>query len=489
MKKKVIIIGAGISGLATAALLGKDGFDVTVFEKNSEIGGRARIWKSRGFTFDMGPSWYMMPEVFDGFFKIFNKSVSDFYSLKKLQLRYGVYFTGGRKYLIGTDISQNIDLFEKTEKGAGKKLINFLEMSRNLYTQAMKELVFLDYKSLRPLLNPNLIYKLLNLNLNLSFHSLVKKYFKNPDLQKIIEFTTVFLGGSPYNTPAFYTLIAHTDFNEGIWYPVGGMGEIVKALYKLNCEYNADIKLNSPVSEIISKSNRASSVIVNGKEISADLIINSVDYHHAETDLIKINDQTYKESYWQKKILAPSAFVIYLGIKGKISNLNHHTLYFDNSWEKHFRNVYNDPKWPDDPSYYIHCPSKTDPDLAPPDCDSIMILVPVSPGLPDSLKIRNEFSDKIIKHFESIIGESLSGRIVTKRIFAHNDFISDYNAYKGTAFGLSHTLFQTAIFRPKNFSRKVKNLFYTGQYTNPGVGVPISLISAQIVRNLINSYV
>ncbi len=485
MKKKVIVIGAGVSGLASAALLAKDGFDVTILEKNNEIGGRARVWKSEGFTFDMGPSWYMMPDEFERYFQLFGKKASSFYPLKKLKDRYTVIFSNGASYVVSTNLKQNIDLFEQVEKGAGKKLVEFLHQSRYLYNQAMRKLVFLDYRSLTPLLKPSLLTALFKLRLFQSFHSSVKEYFHSSDLQKIIEFTTVFLGGSPFNTPAFYTLIAHTDFNQGIWYPEGGMGEIVKALYTLATKQEVVIHTSEPVHQINIHDGSVCGIVTSKKTYPCDIVVTSCDYHHTDTALLSNTYRTYQNAEWKKKTLAPSAFLIYLGIKGKIKKLTHHVLYFDDSWEKHFQKVYDKPEWPTHPSYYIHCPTKTDPSLAPEGCESIMLLVPVAPGLKDSPEIRSAFSEKIIAHFETLIGEKLSKRIITKRIFAHSDFALDYNAYEGTAFGLAHTLFQTAFFRPANFSRKVKNLYFAGQYTNPGVGVPIALISSQIVRNLI----
>jgi phytoene desaturase len=485
--KSVIVIGAGIGGLATAALLAKNGYKVTVLEKNREVGGRARQWKSKGFTFDMGPSWYMMPEVFEAYFSRFGKKTKSFYTLKRLPTHYAILFDNHRRYEIVSSYEKNRVLFEQTEPGAGKAFDEFLARSKYLYETAMKDLILLNHQSFRQVLTPNVLRNLPKMKLLTSFHDQVSQYFKNPDLQKILEFTTVFLGGSPYNTPAFYTLISHTDFNLGIYHPIGGMHMIIKALYLLCKEYGVIIKTNEPVKHIDVAKDVASDVITTKRYYKADFVVSNADYHFTETELLAHEHKTYHESYWKKKTLAPSAFLMYLGLNKKLNAAKHHMLYFNDSWEKHFKDVYEHPDWPDNPSYYVHVPSKTDSTLAPKGGETVIILVPVAPNLPDSEIMRKRFSRKIISHFEKLLGEPIEHSITTKRIFAHKDFIQDYNAYKGTAFGLAHTLFQTALFRPKNKSKKVENLYYVGQYTNPGVGVPICLLSAQITYNLINT--
>lgn len=349
----------------------------------------------------------------------------------------------------------------------------------------MKEMVYFDYTSLTPFLKPKLIQDILRFNMFKTFHANITSYFLNPKLQKIIEFTTVFLGGSPYNTPAFYSLITHTDFNLGIWYPMGGIFAFIKALETLCENHKVQILTDSAVTSVEISNNRINTVKTKNKTYNADYVVNSADYQFTETQLLEKKYQSYPYAYWKNKVMSPSAFCIYLGIKGKIKNLSHHNLYFDDSWEKHFKEVYADKKWPEHPSYYIHVPSITDPSVAPSDGDAVFILVPVAADLPDTDKIRAFFTEKIIMHLEKLIGDNFSKRIVVKKIFSHRDFIRDYNGYKGAAFGLAHTLFQSAIFRPINKSKKIDNLFYVGQYTNPGVGMPTGLISAQIVQNLI----
>ena len=483
--KKVVIIGGGFAGLATAGLLAKEGLQVTLLEKNTTLGGRARVLREKGFTFDMGPSWYMMPDVFDAYFALFGHKTSDLLDLVRLPIHYKIFFPHGKTYEISKDLQKNFDLFQKNEPDGEKKLKNFLAKSEYLYKSAMKDLVFQDYESYAPLLKPSLLMKLFTLDIFRSFHASVKSQITNPDLQKILEFTTVFLGGSPYNTPAFYNLITHTDFNMGIFYPMGGIGKVIDALELLCRENKVEIKMSQDVQKIHVENGKASKVITSTGEYDADFVVSSADYHFSETQLLEDKWQTYPEAYWDKKVLSPSAFILYLGVKGKLKNISHHNLYFEDSWEEHFKTVYGKSTWPDKPSLYFHCPSVTDLKVAPEGCETMMVLVPVAAGLDDSQKTREMYYLKTIKTIETIIGEKITDRIIMKKIFAHSDFTQAYNAYKGSAFGIAHTLFQTALFRPRNRSAKVNNLYYAGQYTNPGVGMPICLISAQIVKNAI----
>jgi phytoene desaturase len=484
--KKVVVVGSGVAGLATAALLGRQGYPVTVLEKNPFFGGRASVYKKDGFNFDKGPSWYMMPEVFDHFFSLFGKKTEYFYQLKKLPIHYKVFFDNKKSYTIYDDLNKNIALFERVEKGGGEKLKKLLDQAKFLYEKSMDQLVRLDYSSIFQLVNLKILRFLFVAKLFKSLHKQIAKYFKNKDLQKILEFTTVFLGGSPYNTPAFYLLVAHADFNLGTYYPIGGMYKVIEALLKLCRENKVSLINNQPVIGYRFDGNKITAVKTQKKEYPTDLVVFAGDYHFNETKLLPKKLQTYNQSFWERKTLSPSAFIIYLGIKKKIKNAAHHNLYFHQSWEDHFKTVYQKKDWPKNPSYYVHIPTKTDPGMAPRGCETLMFLVPVAPGLDDNDDLRERFAKKVIAHFEGLVGENITKSIKVKKIFAHRDFIEQYNSYQGSAFGLAHTLFQTAIFRPKNKSKKVANLYYSGQYTNPGIGVPPCLISAQITANLIN---
>jgi phytoene desaturase len=483
--KKVVIIGGGIGGLSTAALLAKNGYQVTILEKNEMLGGRARKYVENGYTFDMGPSWYMMPDVFRSYFELLGKDINNYLNLKKLPIHYKVFYDNGHNYVINENLDDVAFQFEQAEKGAGENLKKYLKKSKNLYQLATDEMVFFDYKTIWPLINPKFLFKLPILSLLRSFHKDVSSYFKNTELQKIIEFTTVFLGGSPYNTPAFYELISHTDFNQGIFYPQGGIFKIIEALEKICLEFGVKIETSVEVKKIMVEKGTAKQIISDNKVYDADMIVCNADYQFVETKLLEEKWQTYNASYWNKKTLSPSGFIIYLGLDKQFPKLEHHNLYFNNSWENGFKSVYKKPAWPENPSYYVHVPSRTDDSVAPENNETMMILVPVAAGLNDSDKIRDKQAEEVIKHLESIIGESITAHIRLKKIYSHRDFISDYNAFKGCAFGLAHTLDQTAMFRPKNFSKKVNNLYFVGQYTNPGVGMPTTLISSQIVANLI----
>lgn len=487
-QKSVFVLGAGIGGLATAALLAKKGYNVTVIEKNSFLGGRASIYEEKSFTFDKGPSWYMMPEVFDDYFALFGKKTSDYYKLTRLAVNYKVFFDSGSTYEIESDAAKNIQTFERAEKGAGKKLQKYLAESKYLYETSMKEMVFLDYSALTQLLNIPLILNAPRLKLFNSLHSLIAKYFKNKELQKILEFTTVFLGGSPYNTPAFYSLVSHADFNLGIYYPDGGMNKIPHALASLCQELGVKIIKNEPVTKLETKNGLISKITTSRSSYAPDIVVSNIDYRFTETTLLQPESQTYDESYWSKKTLSPSALIIYLGINKKLKNISHHNLYFNSSWEEHFKNVYSDKNWPKNPSYYVHAPSLTDKSVSPRGSETLMFLVPVAPGLNDSDEARNKTAQYVLEHFQGLIKENFMQNIIVKKIYSHRDFIYEYNSYKGSAFGISHTLMQTGPFRPLNKSKKVKNLFYAGQFTNPGVGVPPCLISARITAGLITKH-
>lgn len=489
MRKKIIIIGAGIGGLATACLLAKDNYDVLVLEKNNQIGGRARQLKLKNFYFDMGPSWYMMPEVFESFFNNFKLKVSNLYKLKKLEINYRVFFQDGQVIDIHSNLKKNLETFKKLEKDGDKKIIKFLKKAEFIYNESMKELVYESYKNPIKLIKPKIIKNLLQFNLFQTLHDYVKNIFVNDKIQKILEYTTVFLGGSPYNTPAFYQLVAHADLKLGIYYPIGGMYKIVQALETITKKYNVKILTNQEVRKVTIELDLIKEIYTKNNVYNGDIFIVNADYPFFETKILPENYQTYPKKYWTKKIFSPSAFLIYLGIKDPLKNSNHHNLYFTQNWQDHFNQVYQYKKIPENPSFYYHVPSKTDPSMAPKDHHSVMILVPTAPNLFFNKKKEIEFTDKVIKKFAQINNiKNIEEKIIVQKIFHSRNFLKDYNSTQGAAFGLAHTLFQTAIFRPKNFSKKIKNLFYVGHHTNPGVGVPPVLISSEIVYNLVKGY-
>lgn len=480
-QKNIVVIGAGMSGLATAALLGKAGHTVTVLEKNEVIGGRAMVFREAGFTFDMGPSWYMMPELFERYFSLFGKQPSDFYLLKRLDPQFKAFYNTDEGFIMPGTLEGAIAAFETLDPGIAPRLYAHLESSKHLKQHALGELLYKSYNSMSTLFNPRLIFDASKLNLHTTLHSVVSKLSSNPRVMQLLEFHSLFLGCSPYNMPAFYSLMDYVLYNDGVFYPMGGIYKIIGALEKLCVEYRVAVKTGKSVKKIAVANAEAKSVITeDGDVYNADVVISSADYPFTETKLLDIQWQTYSTSYWEKKTIAPSAFIIYLGVKGKIKSLAHHSFYFANNWHAHFDSIYKTPNWPEDPSYYICTPSKTDASVVPDDCENIFIMVPVAPGLIDQDEVCAYFEKKILTHFSKLIGEPLDGRIIVKNILSTRDYSALYNAYQGTAFGLSHTILQTAMLRPASKSKKVKNLYYTGQYVHPGIGMPMCLVSAEL---------
>ena len=481
--KKVIIVGTGFGGLSAAALIGKEGHDVTVIEKNDHPGGRASIWKKDGFTFDMGPSWYLMPDVFENFFAEFGKKPEDYMDLVRLDPSYRVFFSEDDFVDISKDLEKNLELFEKLEPGAKEKMKEYLEKSEYEYDIAMKDFIYKDYKHLTDFFKPKLIVEGTKLHMFEKLDSFARRYFESEKIRKILEYTIVFLGGSPYDSPALYSLMSHVDFNMGVWFPKGGMGKLAESMHKLAEEQGVKFVFNDPVEKINVENGIAKSVKTNKKTYEADIVVVNSDYAWSEMNLLDKKYQTYKEKYWDKKKIAPSAYLLYIGLDKTLKKFEHHNLYFHPKWVEHFDDIFKEPKWPENFSYYVSCITRTDPKTAPKGCENVFVLIPVAPGLKDTEEIREKYFDKTIDHMEKLAGENIRDHILVKRIFAHNDFSNRYNAYKGTALGLAHTLRQTAIFRPKQKSKKVSNLYYTGHYNHPGIGVPMVIICSQILAD------
>lgn len=483
--QKILIIGAGVGGLAAAALLARNGYDVEVIEKNAKIGGRARVWETEGFVFDMGPSWYLMPEIFENFFAVFNKSVADYYELLRLDPNYRIFFNTDDIVDISADLEPNLSTFEGFEQGGADKLQEYLNRSKETYEYMMKGIMYKDLSSLWSIFSPKLMKAGRKLHILSNIDKYVKKFFKSDRARKILEYPIVFLGGNPKNTPALYSIISHIDYNLGVWYPLGGIGKIPESLMKLGKEHGAEYRMGVEATHIAVKKRLAHRVETTHDHIDADLVIVNADYPFSETQLLDSQYQTYPTKYWEKKTIAPSAFVLYLGVDRKLDQLTHHNVFLEYDWVQHFDQIFEKPAWPDKPAYYVCCPSRYDPSVAPNGKENIFVTVPISPGIEDTPQIREQYYNKIIGHMEKLIGESFRDSISVKRIFALNDFTQDYHAYKGTAVGLTHTFRQSAFFRPRHKSKKVKNLFYTGQYTHPGIGVPMALVSSQIIAKQI----
>lgn len=484
---RVVIIGSGISGLATSILLSKKGYDVHLFEKNSTPGGVASKLKVDGYTFDMGPSWIMMPEIFRWFYEENGKELHREIDLVRLDPQYKVFFESRAPVTIPSGYENIRKVFADLEENGDKKLDSFIEDSRKKYYLSKKDILWNSYENATDLLRIFRKIRSERIPLFQSFHKHVSKYFSNPDAQKILEYTTVFLGGSPYIVPSIYDLMVSVDFDSGIWYPMGGINKFVESLYELALENNVKFHFNNEVREIRVHGKNADSINTDKGMIEADYVISTGSYINTEEKLLDWKYRTYTEKYWKKKVLAPSVLMIYLGIKGKIEGLEHHNLFLIDNWKTHYDDIYTNHVWPEKFSFYVSMTSKTDPSVAPEGSENLVVLIPVSAGLKTTPEIRESYLSSVIETLKKQANVDISSRIETKTFFGPEDFERKYNAYKGTAFGLAHTLKQTAMFRPKNRSRKVKNLFYAGQYTNPGIGMPMVIISASIVSNCLRS--
>nr|WP_321230874.1 phytoene desaturase family protein [uncultured Psychroserpens sp.] len=485
MNKNISIIGSGFSALAASCYLAKEGYEVTIFEKNKTIGGRARQLKKDGFTFDIGPTWYWMPDVFERFFADFNKTPEDYYTLEKLNPAYSVYF-GKEDFITIEDTLEKICIaFENEEKGSSKKLMEFIDNAQNNYDVAIKDLVYRPGVSPFELVTPVTIKKIGQ------FFSTIKKdvrkEFKNDRLAMILEFPVLFLGAKPDNTPSFYSFMNYADFGIGTFHPKKGMYQVILAMETLAKSLGVKILTENPIDKIIVDNGKATALISNGIEYKSDVILSGADYHHTET-LLDSQYVQYSENYWEKKTFAPSSLLFYVGFDKKLKNVNHHTLFFDVDFDVHAKDIYDKAKWPDDPLFYASFPSITDASSAPDGKEAGIFLIPLAPGLEDTEELRELYFNKIIDRFENLTSQSVKKNIIFKESFCVNDFIKDYNSYKGNAYGMANTLLQTAFLRPKLKSKKVDNLYFTGQLTVPGPGVPPSLISGKLVAELIKKH-
>jgi phytoene desaturase len=483
MKKTISIIGSGFSAIAASCYLAKSGHQVTVYEKNASIGGRARQLKADGFTFDMGPSWYWMPDVFERFFADFGKKTSDYYELIKLSPAYRVYYGVDDFIAIADNLPEIIQDFEAIEKGSGKLLEAFMAEAKSNYDIAIKELVYRPGISPLELVTVETAKKVNQFFSNISKD--VRKKFKNQRLIHILEFPVLFLGAKPSDTPSFYSFMNYADFGLGTWHPKTGMYDVVRAMESLAVELGVVFETNASISKINVENKKATSIICNGKTIVSDVILSGADYHHTEL-LLDQKYRAYSESYWESRVFAPSSLLFYVGFNKKIKNISHHALFFDVDFEQHAAAIYDVPQWPADPLFYANFPSITDATAAPEGMESGFFLIPLAPGIVDSEALRNEYFDKIINRFELLTQQDIKNSIIFKQSFCKDDFVSEYNSYKGNAYGMANTILQTAFLRPKLKSKKVDSLYFTGQLTVPGPGVPPALISGKLVSELIN---
>lgn len=481
MSKSVIVIGAGFSGLSAATCLSNKGYHVTVLEKHEQPGGRARKFQSNGFTFDMGPSWYWMPDVFEKYFALFGKKPSDYYKLIRLDPSYAVVWSENEKTELPADLNQLINLFDSFDKGSGDRLKKFLKEAEYKYEVGVNKLVYKPSRSITEFADWELLTGIIKLDVFKSMAKHVRKVTSNKRLLQILEFPVLFLGALSKDTPALYSLMNYADMSLGTWFPEGGMYEIVDAMYKLALEQGVKFEFNSEIKELKVNEKSISQVITKNKIFNADIIISSADYHHTETKLIPHKYQSYSDEYWDSRKMAPSSLLYYIGLNKKIEGLPHHTLFFDTDFEIHADEIYSKPQWPTNPLFYLSLTTKTDPSGAPEGSENVFILIPVAAGLVDTEEIREKYFNMVMQRLEKYTASELKSHIVFKRTFAYTDFVNDYGAFKGNAYGLANTLLQTAILKPSCKSKKIKNLYYTGQLTVPGPGVPPSLISGQVV--------
>ena len=482
MRKDIKIIGSGFSSLAAACYLAQKGHAITVFEKNESIGGRARQLKKEGFTFDMGPSWYWMPDVFERFFGDFNKKPSDYYELIKLSPAYRVYYGINDFIAIADNLEDIIDTFETIEKGSGIVLAKFMAEAKSNYDIAIKDLVYRPGVSPLELITTETALKVGQFFSNISKD--VRKKFKNQRLIQILEFPVLFLGAKPSDTPSFYSFMNYADFGMGTWHPKTGMYDVIRGMESLALELGVKFETNANIEKIIVENKKAVALQINGKRIDADIILSGADYHHTET-LLDPEYRAYSEKYWESKTFAPSSLLFYVGFNKKIKNISHHALFFDVDFNQHAKDIYDEPKWPDNPLFYANFPSITDKTAAPEGMESGFFLIPLAPGIEDTPELREAYFEKIISRFETLTKQNIKENIIFKESFCKLDFEEVYNSYKGNAYGMANTLMQTAFLRPKLKSKKVENMYFTGQLTVPGPGVPPALISGKLVAELI----
>jgi phytoene desaturase len=486
-KKRIAIIGAGYSGLSSSCYLAKAGYEVTVYEKHDQIGGRARSYTEDGFVFDMGPSWYWMPDVFEKFFADFGKKVSDYYQLVRLDPGYRVFYKDEHIDVPAT-LTSLYALFEKHEPGSSKNLERFLKEAEYKYNVGVNDLIQKPGIHLSELLDIRLITGIFRLDVFNSMSAHVRKLFKNEKLIQLLEFPVLFLGALPQNTPALYSLMNYADLSLGTWYPMGGMQKIAQGMHALALELGVKFETKMNISGISVENKLAKHIQTDTQTYDFDALVSSADYHFTEQTLLAKEHRKYDEKYWNSRKMAPSSLIFYIGVKGKIDNLLHHNLFFDEDFQVHSKEIYTTPKWPEKPLFYVCCPSKTDPEVAPENHENLFILMPIAPDLEDTPEIRDHYQKIILKRLKEKTGFDVEANLIHLKSYAPSNFISDYNAFKGNAYGLANTLLQTAHLKPSIRNKKVKNMFYAGQLTVPGPGVPPSIISGKLAAQQILNY-
>jgi phytoene desaturase len=483
--QKVVVIGAGFSGLATASVLAQAGMNVTLLEKHDQPGGRARVMHKDGFSFDMGPSWYWMPEIMEQFFQRFGHSVSDYFRLERLDPSYQVIYSATRQVTVPANYQDLRQLFEELEPDGANKLDAFLAQAERKYKIGMGEFVKKPGLSWTEFMQFKLVKSAFQLDLLQSFSKHVRKYFSHPELIQILEFPILFLGATPQDIPALYSMMNYADLKLGTWYPMGGFHQLAKAMEAVAVEQGVTIHYNTNVKSLYILNQQVEGVETDTRIFFSDVVISAADYHFTEQKLLPESCRNYSHDYWDSRTLAPSCLLYYVGVNKRLPKLLHHNLFFENSFEQHAHNIYTQPDWPKDPLYYVCCPSKTDSSVAPAGCENLFLLIPIAPGLEDTEEIRNSYFKETIQRLETFCGEKIRENIISYTSYATSNFKEDYNAFRGNAYGLANTLKQTAVLKPSIKNKHLSNLYYTGQLTVPGPGVPPAIISGQLVADYI----
>ena len=480
MKKNIIVIGSGLAGMASAAYLAKEGHSVKVIEKNSTYGGRLQTYKEKGFTFDLGPSWYWMPDLFESFFSDFDKKASDYYTLTRLDPGYRVYFDDKEFFDVPENYQKLKNNLEKIEPGSSDALDNFLNDGKIKYEIAVKKFIYKPSLSPFEYIRLDLIKHLGRLAIFKPISKHIREFFTDKRIIQMLEFPGLLLGAKPSKTPALYSLMNYADIKLGTWYPSGGIRSVATAVHSVAVEQGVEFVYDEPIKKIHKKDKSVFEVLSKIRSYEADIVIANADYEHVETNLLDKKYRNYSKTYWKKRTMSPSALLFYVGIDKKI-NIPHHCLFFDTNFNTHVEDIYDDPKWPENPLFYVSCTSKTDLDVAPTGSEALFILIPVAPDLTDKPALRDSYFEQVLDRIERKTGESIKNNVVMSRSYAHKEFISDFNSFKGNAYGLANTLFQTAFLKPKIKNSRLSNLYYTGQLTVPGPGMPPALVSGKIV--------
>jgi len=481
---RIDIIGAGFSSLAATCFLAKQGYEVHVHEKHDMVGGRARVFEAEGFTFDMGPSWYWMPDLIDKLFDDLGENREDYFTLKRLDPSYKVFWNDQTATNLPADIHALYQTFDGLEKDGGQKLKRFLEDAAIKYRVGTEKFLEKPGLQLTELIDIEVFKNFFKLDLFKSVEKDVSKRFSSHKARSILRFPVLFLGEMPQRIPSLYTLMNYADLKLGTWYPEGGMHQLAQALKAIAVKYGAQFHLNASVQSFICEDGAIKQLDFGDRKVAVEQVIAGADYNFVEQNLVPKPYRRYSPEYWDSRKMAPSSLIFYLGVNKRLKGLEHHNLFFDEDLVEHGKEIYDNPSWPKKPLFYVSATSKTDDRVAPAGSENLFLLMPLAPGIEDTEALRQHYLEIMLERIERHTKQSVKEHIVYKRSYCIDDFKQDYNAYKGNAYGLANTLMQTANLKPK-ITSKLKNLTYCGQLTVPGPGVPPALISGKVAAKLV----